>query len=56
MFECGNAQDLAEKIAQAVNRPSLVASAIEDNRRRVEIKADRNTNMLKLEEWYYKIL
>jgi glycosyltransferase involved in cell wall biosynthesis len=54
MFKCGDAQGLAEKIVQVINCRSLITSAVEKNRHRIEMRADRNTNMLKLEEQYCK--
>lgn len=56
MFECGRAEELAEKIKHVVCEYQLRRSAILENRKVVEEKANREKNMLVLEKWYYEIL
>jgi len=56
MFDCGDAEELADRIMQAVENRDFILSAVEMNRKLVEEKADRQKNMLRLEKWYYDIL
>lgn len=56
MFECGNAEELAERIIRIVCDYSPGPPAIEANRRVVEDKGDREKNMHALEKWYYEVL
>lgn len=56
MFECSDPQELAEQIIRVSSDNQLHRNAAQINRDLVEQKADRTTNMLRLEEWYYRIL
>ena len=56
MFDCGNEQQLADAIRQAVENNELRTSAIQANRELVVQKAERSKNMQKLEETYYELL
>jgi glycosyltransferase involved in cell wall biosynthesis len=56
MFDCGDEVQFAEAIIQAINNSPLRESAIQTNRKSVIEKADRNKNMLSLENKYYEIL
>lgn len=56
MFECGNAEMLADQIERAANDETLVRQGIEINRRTVEERGDRQRNMLLLENSYYDLL
>ena len=56
MFDCGNADELADKIASAAENQTLMSSAADANRSLVVEKADRKKNLLSLEQWYYNIL
>jgi glycosyltransferase involved in cell wall biosynthesis len=50
MFECGNAEELAEQIVCAVSDSGFCRRAIEVNRRVVEERADREKSLLQVEE------
>lgn len=56
MFNCGDAKDLADAICMAIDKSELRAMAVRKNREVVVQKADRYSNMQKLEMKYYDIL
>ncbi|MHC4069705.1 MAG: glycosyltransferase [Planctomycetota bacterium] len=56
MFQCGNAEELADKIIQAVKDSNLRQTAVEKNRKVVAEKANREKNMLLLEKKYYEMV
>ncbi len=55
MFDAGNAAQLEEAIGQAIGNQGLREQAVMQNRRIVEVKADRETNLKHLEDKYYAI-
>lgn len=56
MFECGNAQELAECLERAFSDQSFRRRAIDLNRRQVEERGDRERNMLLLEQCYHSLV
>ena len=56
MFECGQSQELADKIIKAISDDRLFSTAIDTNRLLIREKADRQKNMRLLESSYYGIL
>ena len=55
MFDCGNAEELAEALTRAAGDPDLRRTAAAANRRVVEERGDRYGNMLRLERAYEAI-
>ncbi len=55
MFECGNAQELADKITCCIDNESLRSAGIQKNRLLVEKKGDRDKNMSVIEKCYYQL-
>jgi L-malate glycosyltransferase len=55
MFECGNAQELADKIQAIINNEEEREFLIRANRIKVEEKADRDKNLTALEQRYLQI-
>lgn len=56
MFDCDNPAELADAVQKAVADRELRTRATRYNRDLVEREADREHNMEKLEEFYYKII
>lgn len=56
MFDCGDHDQLAKAIIRVIRDEKLQRSAVETNRRLVEVRADRTKNMRCLESRYYEIL
>lgn len=56
MFDCGNEHQLAQAVRRAVDENELRIAAVRENRRLVTEKADRSTNMKRLEEKYCELL
>ena len=55
MFECGNAQELADKILAITDNEEVRQTLIHANRIKVEEKADRERNLTALEQRYLQI-
>lgn len=56
MFEPGNAGELADALIKAMDDDDLRMVAVEKNRQVVEERADRERNMLALEQQYYELI
>jgi glycosyltransferase involved in cell wall biosynthesis len=56
MFTCGKGEELARKIQFVLSNPELIRSATELNRKLVEKDANREINLLKLEQKYYEVI
>ena len=56
MFDPEDATGLSQCIVRAIEDGGLLQSAIDQNRKLIETKADRDKNMAKLEEVYYQMI
>jgi glycosyltransferase involved in cell wall biosynthesis len=56
MFEPGSEQELAAAIAKLAETSDLMSQAVAENRRVVEARGNRSSNMKLLEDYYYRIL
>ena len=56
MFDCQNSLELAEKILQIISNEEFRISALTENRKLIEARADRDKNMMELENCYYNMI